>query len=185
MQQGLSLAVGIGALIFVIGLFIFGALIALAIMTDLVGSGQIALAILVSAAVAVAAIVLASHRSRGATDLTSTISDWGRSAGMVLGGMVGGFQASFWIMTLMLSSAEHQLLPQGIGTALLATYPQSDRTSILAAVWLAPQLCWIGAVAVRIYRDRMARAVDAFRSAVSVGLLGGLSVSVMALAALI
>jgi hypothetical protein len=181
MRQGLSAAVGIGALISLIGVFLFGALVALAVMSDLVGSGQVALAILVSVAVTVAAIVLASHQSRTATDTVSILSDWARSFGMALGGMVGGFQASFWIVALTLSLAEHRLLPEAVGSALLR---ESDRTSVLAWIWLVPQLSWIVPVALRIYRDGMARAVDAFRPAVFIGLCGGTVLSCMALVVL-
>jgi hypothetical protein len=87
--------------------------------------------------------------------------------------MLGGFAASFYVLTLLLSMAEHRFLPAGFGSALLAAQRDADRTSILAVVWLVPQLCWIVPVALRIYRGGMAQAVDAFRLAASFGLIGG------------
>ena len=185
MHQSLSLAVNIVALVILIGLFCFWGLFTLAIMSDLVGSGLLAVAILASVGIAVATIVLAAHRRQAATDPASILYDWGRSFAMALGAMLGGFAASFYILTLLLSMAEHRLLPAGIGSALLAAQRETDRTSILAVVWLAPQLCWIVSVALRIYRGGIAQAVDAFRLAVSVGLIGGLLLAITALIALI
>jgi hypothetical protein len=104
---------------------------------------------------------------------------------MVLGAMLGGFAASFYVLTLLLSMAEHRFLPAGFGSALLAAQRDTDRTSILAVVWLVPQLCWIVPVALRIYRGGMAQAVDAFRLAASFGLIGGLLLAIIALVALI
>jgi hypothetical protein len=69
--------------------------------------GVVLLAILLSVGLTVAALVFAAHRGQVATDTIAVLSDWARSFAMVLGGMVGAFQASFWIMTLMLSLAEH------------------------------------------------------------------------------
>ena len=76
---------------------------------------------------------------------------------------------SFSIAFLLVSLAEHRLLPAAFGGALLEIRGGSGGMSIVGAVWFTFQLSWIIPMAVRIHRDGMGQAIDAFRLA---GLIG-------------
>ena len=187
MRRSLLVALGIIALVPAIGLVCFGAIFVLAGLSDAIGSRLAALAILLLVAVATAAIVLAAHRSQVPTSTISKrqlLSDWAWSLTMVLGGLFLSLLPSFSIAFLLVSLAEHQLLPAAFGGALLEVRGASGGMSIVGAIWFTFQLSWIIPMAVRIHRDGMGRAIDAFRLAGLMGVYVSIPLSGMALVVL-
>lgn len=187
MYQGRSVAVRLVALVLLIVVSCLGIIFVLAGMTDVVGSWLAAVAILLVVAAAIAAIVLAAHKGKAAAGTISKIemlSDWTWSFGMVVGLMAVGFLASFFLTSLLISLAEHGLLPAGFGSTLLGARRASGPESILGLVWVAVQLGWIVPVAVRIYRHGLGQAIEAFRLAGLIGVGVTVPVSFIALAAL-
>ena len=148
MHQGLSVAVRLIAFILLIAVFCLGIIFLLAGMTDVVGSWLAAVAIFLVVAAAIAAIILAAHRSQaaaGTVSKTETLSDWTWSIGMVVGATAVGFLASFVITALLFSQAEHGSLPAGAHFLQLAA-PQAQRAS---SGWSGPRPSWVGS-----YRSR-------------------------------
>ena len=94
------------------------------------------------------------------------------------------FLPSFSIAFLLVSLAEHRLLPATFGAALLEIRGASGGMSIVGAVWFTFQLSWIIAMAVRIHRHGMGQAIDAFRLAGLIGVYASIPLSGMALVVL-
>jgi hypothetical protein len=117
-HRGLLVALGIIALVPAIGLVCFSAIFVLAGLSDVIGSEFAALAIFLLVAVATAAIVLAAHRSQVPKSTVSKqqlLSEWAWSLTMVLCGLFLSLLPSFSIASLLVSLAEHQLLPLPLG----------------------------------------------------------------------
>jgi hypothetical protein len=158
----------------VVGVVFIGvaSILVLAGMSDAVGSELVAFAILFFIAVVVGSVVLASRRRQVTTSGASQgefLSDWMWSIVMVLGGLFLSFMAAFFITALLFSLAEHRLLPAAIGASLHEAHREWGGMSIVGVAWFVLQLAWIVPMGLRVYRDGMERAVEAFRMAGAFG----------------
>jgi hypothetical protein len=179
MQHVVSATAGVATVV-------FGVTFVLAGITDAIGSRVTAVAILMSLTVAVAAIVLAANRQRavpGTISYSGVVSDWARSLVIVLGAVLTTWFASFYIVALLISLAEHQLLPVAFGGTLLEARREAGAMSIVGLVWLGFQFAWMVQVGLQIHRNGIGRGVDAFRVAFT-SFQYGLALSLIALVAL-
>jgi hypothetical protein len=83
-----------------------------------------------------------------------------------------------------MSLAEHGLLPDRYGRALLELRALYGGMSIVGSVWFAFQMSWIVPVAIRIFRDGLGRAIEAFRLAGVIGVSVGLPLALVAMLAI-
>ena len=129
----------------VIGLFGFAAVFVWAGLSDVTGSRFLASTIIPAIAIVTAAVVAAAHKSREITEGTTKpnfLYDWAWSNGMVSGGLCCSLIASFAIVALLFSLAEHHLLPLLFSNALLTERDNAGPMRVQGSVWLVLQLGW-------------------------------------------